>query len=43
MNDDASIFENLDRRIDLLDLLIVKVRFEFRYCLTTEFPDPILL
>src|SRR5258708_15137162 len=43
MNDDASILENRDRRIDLLDLLVVKVRSEFRYCPTTKIPDPILL
>jgi hypothetical protein len=43
MNGDASILENLDRRIDLPDLLVVKAGFEFRYCLATEIPDPILL
>src|SRR5262249_12666319 len=43
MNDDAPIFEDLDRRIDLVDLLAVKVGFEVRYCPATEIPDPILL
>src|SRR5262245_62793203 len=43
MNDDASILENLDRRIDLLDLLVVKIGVEVRDRPATEIPDPILL